>query len=180
MDDRLEKFIRSHRQEMDNKGPRRDLWQDIEKEVITNARQRQLSRTVIFWRAAAVILLLISSWLVIDKVNRDIPGNEATEIAELNPQLMEAENYYVALINEKKQEIRSMSEKYDLGDDFLYEIDVLDSMYSTLKEDLPRGDEENLVDAMILNLQLRIEILNEQLSIIQSIENNQRNENISL
>jgi hypothetical protein len=43
-------------------------------------------------------------------------------------------------------------------------------MYMVLKKDLQNGNEENLTDAMILNLQLRIEILNQQLSIIQSIE----------
>jgi len=180
MDDRLEKFIKSHRSEMDYKNPRKDLWKDIENEITTATKQRKISNAVIFWRAAAVILLLVSSWLVMDKVYRDSSGNEERTIAEVNPQLLEAENFYISLINQKKQEITVLGEKYDLGEGFLQEIDVLDSMYTVLKQDLHQGDEENLVDAMILNLQLRIEILNKQLSIIQSIENSQRNENVIL
>ena len=73
-----------------------------------------------------------------------------------------------------------MSKKYDLGDDFLDEIDKLDSMYAVLKQDMKNGNEVNLIDAMILNLQLRIEILNQQLKIIQSIENSQKDEKVIL
>jgi len=180
MDDRLEKFIKSHREEMDDKSPSEELWKSIESEIKTDAGQIKISKSVIFWRAAAVILLLISSWLVIDKLNQSNPGNDEAIIAATNPQLTEAENYYISLIAEKKKEISVMSEKYDLGADFLNEIDALDSMYAVLKQDLHQGDEEQLVDAMILNLQFRIEILNKQLSIIQSLENNQRNENVIL
>ena len=73
-----------------------------------------------------------------------------------------------------------MSEKYELGSDFLYEIDLLDSMYVVLKQDMKNGNKENLADAMILNLQLRIEVLNQQLRIIQSIENKQKDEKFIL
>jgi hypothetical protein len=71
----------------------------------------------------------------------------------------------------------SLSQELDLGKDFANEINMLDSMYAVLKKDMQNGNEENLVDAMILNLQLRIEILNQQLNIIQSIET-RKNEKI--
>jgi len=180
MVDRLEKFITSHREELDDKNPRKELWQRIERELSTDTKQRQISRSIIFWRAAAVILLLVSSWLVFDKVNNKRVDGNSSAIAELNPEFMEAENYYFSLINQKKEEILALGEKYNLENNFLQDINMLDSMYTVLKQDLPRGDREDLVDAMILNLQLRIEILNKQLSIIQSIENSERNENVIL
>ena len=182
MDDRLEKFIKSHRDEMDGKNPRKDLWADIEKELGQNQdlKQRHISKPVIFWRAAAVILLLITSWLAFDKVNQYSEGDENFEVAEASTLLLEAETFYISLINQKRGEIRIMSKKYDLGDDFLVEIDKLDSMYAVLKRDMKNGNEENLIDAMILNLQLRIEILNQQLTIIQSIENSQKDEKVIL
>ena len=180
MDDNLEKFIKSRRAEMDDKIPGKDLWTDIESELKQNTKQRQISKSVIFWRAAAVILLLITSWLAFDKVFQNSDGNENLKVAEASPQLMEAETYYVSLINHKREEIKIMSEKYELGSDFLYEIDLLDSMYVVLKQDMKNGNKENLADAMILNLQLRIEVLNQQLRIIQSIENKQKDERIIL
>jgi len=176
MDDRLEKFIKTHRADLDEKVPRKSLWSEIEHELPTAPKQRSMSKPVMYWRAAAVILLLVSSWLVFDKVNQsDVPV-----MAELSPQLIEAEGYYISLIDQKRDEILTMSEKYEFGSDFLYEIDRLDSMYSVLKHDMTNGNEENLADAMILNLQLRIEILNQQLSIIQSLENNQQDETVIL
>ena len=180
MDDRLEKYIKSHREEMDAKNPRNDLWSNIEKELNQNTKQRHISKSVIFWRAAAVILLLITSWLAFDKVNQNFSNENSGNVAVLSPQLIEAETFYISLIGQKKKEIKVMSERYDLGADFLDDINMLDSMYSVLKEDMNSGDEQNVVDAMILNLQLRIEILNQQLSIIQSIENSQKDEKIIL
>ena len=180
MDDRLEKYIKSHREEMDGKNPRNDLWSDIEKELNQNTKQRHISKSVIFWRAAAVILLLITSWLAFDKVNQNFSDENSGNVAVLSPQLIEAETFYISLIGQKKEEIKVMSERYDLGAEFLDDINMLDSMYSVLKEDMNNGDEENVADAMILNLQLRIEILNQQLGIIQSIENSQKDEKIIL
>lgn len=179
MDDRLEKYIKDHREDMDYKSPREDLWETIKNELKDESKQRHLSRSVFYWRAAAVILLLITSWLAFDKLAPNSNG-DSVEIASINPQLFEAETYYISLIDQKREEIRVMSQKYGLGNDFLHDIDQLDSMYAVLKNDMATGDEENLVDAMILNLQLRIEILNQQLSIIQSIENSQQDETIIL
>jgi hypothetical protein len=180
MDDKLEKFIKSHRAEMDDKNPKRDLWAGIESEISQQPRQRNKSKSVVYWRAAAVFLLLITSWLVIDKVYQYSDGNGTVEVAAVNPQLLDAENFYISLIDQKREEVKIMSEKYDFGGEFLSEIQLLDSMYTLLKKDMNNGNEEVLVDAMILNLQLRIEILNQQLSIIQSIENSQKDEKINI
>lgn len=176
MDDRLEKFINDHRDELDAREPRVDLWSKIEGELPAETKVRPVSRSILYWRAAAVILFFISSWLVIDKLTESDPTSGMQPIVQLNPQLSEAESYYFSLIDQKREEITALSEQYELGEDFLSEIDLLDSMYVVLREDLDNGNEENLVDAMILNLQLRIEILNQQLSIIKSIENSQNDE----
>lgn len=176
MDDRLEKFIKDHRSDLDTKEPVADLWNRIEDELPTKSKVRAISNPIMYWRAAAVILFFISSWLVVDKLIETDPVTGVQQTAQLNPQLTEAESYYFSLIDQKREEITTLSEQYQLGEDFLREIDLLDSMYVVLREDLDNGNEENLVDAMILNLQLRIEILNQQLSIIKSIENSQSDE----
>lgn len=180
MNDRLEKFIKSHRAEMDKKNPGKNLWTDIEKELNQNTKRKHISKSAIFWRAAAVILLLITSWLAFDKVVQNPEGNERFEVAEVSSILLEAENFYISLIEQKRGEIQLMSEKYNISSDFLNEIDKLDSMYAVLKKDMKNGNEENLIDAMILNLQLRIDILNQQLKIIQSIENSQKDEKVNI
>ena len=173
MNDKLEKFIKSHRAEMDGEEPRPDLWIDIANEISSKTKQRNLTKSFVWWRAAAIFLLFITSLMVLEKF---ISQPEKEEIT-MNQQLQEAESFYIELISQRKENLISRSEALDLGEDFVKEINMLDSMYNVLKKDLANGNEENIVDAMILNLQLRIEVLNKQLSIIQTIENS-KNENI--
>lgn len=173
MNDRLEKFIKSHRADMDAKEPRPDLWIDIANEISSETKQRSLNKSFVWWRAAAVLFLFVTSLLVLER----FVSEPTKEVVIVNEQLLEAENFYIALISQKKEEVITLSEEYELGDDFANEISLLDSMYTVLKKDLNHGNEEIIADAMILNLQLRIEILNKQLSIIQSIENS-KNDNI--
>lgn len=180
MGDRLEKFIKAHRVELDDKHPRKDLWKDIELQINSDVKERSISNRMVYWRAAAVILLLISSWLVFDKINQSSEERSEQTIVQSNPELLEAETYYTSLIDQKRQEINNVSQKYNIDENFLEEIDKLDSMYIVLKQNLNQGNEENMVDAMILNLQFRIDILNKQLSIIESIENSQKDETIRL
>ncbi|MCG8310994.1 MAG: hypothetical protein MI975_26645 [Cytophagales bacterium] len=165
---------------MDSRSPGKDLWSQIEQELASDKKMRRVSGPVFYWRAAAVMLLLISSWLVFDKVSQNADTRNDPALSALSPKLLEAESFYISLIDQKRGELEVLGEKYELGSEFLNEIDRLDSLYSLLKQDMARGNQENLVDAMILNLQLRIEILNQQLSIIQSIENSEKDEQVIL
>jgi hypothetical protein len=167
-------IIKSHRAEMDDKEPSPDLWIDIANEISSESKQRSLTKSFVWWRAAAILLLFITSLMVIEKF---ISEPEKKEMA-MNQQLIEAESFYIDLISQKKGEVITLSEEMELGSDFIQEVNMLDSMYTVLKKDLKNGNEDNLVDAMILNLQLRIEVLNEQLSIIQSIQDRKK-ENIA-
>jgi hypothetical protein len=176
MGDRLEKYIRKHRDQLDFKEPRKDLWEDIAQQLSKHDKVEQPSRSFILWRAAAVILLVVSSWLAFDKVSQYMKGDVPVNIAEISPELQEVESFYVTLIEQKSEEIDVLSRKYGLEEEFHADIELLDSLYVTLKNDLKFGNEEVLIDAMILNLQMRIEILNTQLSIIQSIEKRQKDE----
>jgi len=178
MDDKLDKFIKSNRVEMDNKYPGKNLWARIEKEIDQNAKQKRLTKTAIFWRTAAVFLLLISSWLVFDKVQHAFINE--SEVVITNPEFLDAESFYISQINKKRTEMESISKKYNLNVKFSHEIDLLDSMYAVLKNDLKKGNEAYLSDFMILNLQLRIEVLNQQLNILEKIKNTENNEQVIL
>ena len=187
MEDNLEKFIKNHRSEFDDKVPREALWDairagtgkkavELKPESGTPGRQRALT----FWKVAAAVLLLVTAWLVYDKVSRDVPAKRVGEVIAMDDQLNEAESFYVQLINEKKKEVIGKASAYGLDRDFIREINTLDSMYNELKTNLTIADQQNVKDAIILNLQLRIKILNEQLKIIQSIENQVKDEKVTL
>jgi len=172
MNDKLEKFIKSHRAEMDHKEPRPDLWIEIANEISSETKQRSLTKSFVWWRAAAILLLFVTSLMVLERFVSEPDEKEVV----MSEELIEAESFYVDLISQKREEVITLSGDLELGDEFVQEINTLDSMYTLLKQDLKNGNNENVADAMILNLQLRIEVLNKQLSIIQSIEN-RKNEN---
>ncbi|NJN27431.1 MAG: hypothetical protein HC819_16375 [Cyclobacteriaceae bacterium] len=176
MNDQLEKYIKDHRDEFDDVNPPKDLWQNIENEISSPKIDRHRAQTSIYWKAAAVVLLLVSTWLAFDKVYMSQVKVPVAGQAVLSPELNEAEQYYIALIEQKRQEIKAFSKENKLGESFLYEIEKLDSMYGILKKEMPQGNQDEIADAMILNLQLRIEVLNQQLNIIQSIENSREDE----
>ena len=52
-------------------------------------------------------------------------------------------------------------------------------MYEELQSEYEQVQDEKIKDAMILNLQLRIDLLNEQLNIIRNIKNIKEDEKIS-
>ena len=68
----------------------------------------------------------------------------------------------------------------EIDRDLLVEIDQLDSTYQMLKSAADGGQSEKIIDAMVLNLQMRIDILNQQLEVLEKIKTIKENENISI
>ncbi|MEO9802901.1 MAG: hypothetical protein ABJF04_06620 [Reichenbachiella sp.] len=184
MKDNLEDFIEVHRQEFDDLEPRKDTWTRIQKEL--NHEMPQKDYTWI-WKAAAVVFLCLSVGLAIERTT----GLEVQQVAEASglsmakspsAELTEVENYYTQLIAQKRGEIKSVIDKKGFVDiELLEDIEQLDEMYANLKNDLKRNqNDERLINAMIQNLQLRVEILNKQLRILERISKQEENEKISV
>ncbi|SMD32693.1 hypothetical protein SAMN04488029_1044 [Reichenbachiella faecimaris] len=180
MKDRLEDFIKSNRAEFDDLEPRRDTWAKIEKDLQAVKLKKDYTW---LWKAAAVVFLCISVGLAIERTM--IAEDEAVALqttksrsAELN----EVEGYYTQLISQKRMEIKSVIDKNGLVDiELLKDMEQLDNMYAKLKKDLKRNqNDERLINAMIQNLQLRVEILNKQLRILERISKHEEDEKISV
>ena len=77
------------------------------------------------------------------------------------------------MIQVKQSELKKIqADQPRLYQEFSKDIERLDSSYNTLKFQLPKNpNREQLLEAMILNLQLQTELLNQQLQIIQKIKN---------
>ena len=158
MGDQFEKFIMDNRNKFDDQEPSLDLWNRIEKEVAPKKTAIGL-----IWKVAAVLFLVSTLVLLVDK-NSEPPG------AQLSQEFVQAEDYYVTMIDQRKNIIkeRLTPEQEKL---FLQEINQLDEMYAELKETYQaNASNERVVDAMINNLQLRLDILNKQLEILENIK----------
>lgn len=162
MEDELEAYIKNHRNAFEEGNPaKRRTWNHIEQSL----DKRQPSFNWV-WKVAAVLFLTSTIYLTTLTLKQEV------EPAQLSAEFKEAEDYYISLIQSKKVEI---SKKLSPADEtaFIAEIDQLDSMYNELKVSYTaNAANERVVDAMISNLQLRLEILTRQLEILETI--NQR------
>jgi hypothetical protein len=92
-------------------------------------------------------------------------------LEKIAPQMAEVETYYTSLINEKKAQMGNFDLKsLGIKDNLQQDIAGLDSAYARLKTELlTTPNKEQIMDAMIQNLQLRMEILNQQLKTLEEI-----------
>lgn len=181
MDDPIEKYAREHRDAFDDFEPGPGVWEGISREMGWK-KSRAVQPYAHLWKAAAVFFLLLSSWLLIDRYASTREANGLAEETLVSAGgIGEVEQFYIALISEKTEQLRIASQGHDaLRNDFLAELQQLDSMYQLLKKDLATGNEAEIADAMVLNLQMRIDLLNRQLSILQNALKAEKHENYSL
>lgn len=170
MGDQLEQFIIKNKDSFDDASPSDKVWSDIEKSV-----RKDRSYLQVAWKAAAVLFMVSTIFLLVDR-SGDQPGSE------LSNEFQQAEVYYTKLISARRMEIKEQLSPVD-QQEFLQEIDQLDVLYGELKETYQaNASSERVLGAMISNLQLRLEILNKQLDILENF-NEQKNEseqNISI
>lgn len=170
MDNSLEKFIRTNRAAFDDQDPSEEVWSRI-------SAQRQSKGTGwqgLFWKVAAVLLLLSTSYLIIDKNLSS--SDQAINPNRQNSDFAQVEIYYSSIITNKKQELVKVADP-TLRRSFLMELERLDEQYDQLKKTYHKQQASDmLTDAMINNLKIRIEILNKQLRILSEMQNLQENE----
>ena len=176
MKDRLEEFVKENREGFDSEVPRNDLWNNIESELEKKGTHFDSSW---LWKVAALVFLASTIALLFkgNIVDEDFPETQLSSNG-YNSELVEVESYYTQLISDKKREIQT----FEIDDpELLNDINGLDSMYMELKENLKVNQKDGrLISAMIMNLQLRVDILNKQLNILENIKNIEHNEKISI
>ena len=139
--------------------------------------RRQIAWPALDWRVAAsvAVLLLAGSFLY---MNYQYGVTHQPEVVAASPTYAREVVQYTRLIDEKRSELKQMTEGNPaLYQEFATDLDRLENSYQSLKADLPQNpNQETLIQAMIQNLQLQINLLNEQLRVIQRIKQ-QTNEN---
>ncbi len=132
---------------------------------------RQIGWPTLDWRVAAsiAVLLLAGAFLY---MNRQYGVTHQPEIVAASPMYAKEVVQYTRLIDDKRNELKQMTEGNPaLYKEFATDLDRLEKSYQSLKADLPQNpNQEVLIQAMIQNLQLQINLLNEQLRVIQRIK----------
>ena len=129
------------------------------------------------WAASVALLLLAGGfWWV----NSRYGVARQPEVMAISPSYAKEVTHYASLIDDKRDELRQLTESNPaLYNEFSGDLERLEAAYQALKADLPdTPNQEVLIQAMIQNLQLQIDLLNEQLRVIQRIKQ-QSNESAS-
>ncbi len=155
MSDPLKEFIQQNRSAFDDKAPSEKVWKSIESDMAF--KSKSLWNSVMLWRAAAIVFMALSGYLlipeVIEKVSAKDPG-----MKEFN----DVEAFYFQQISQKVELIDEFQKNEGLNG-FTQDFQQLEAMYLVLKEEMKTSPSQKVKDALVLNLLVRINLLNQQL-----------------
>lgn len=173
MSNRLKNFIGENRKAFDDEMPPEKIWQHIEASFTGKAKKRSALAPVIKWTMAAAAMLLIASGIYYINLKKE---TVIVAEAEMAPEYASQMNQFVKMIDVKQEELKVLAkEQPALYQEFTSAITQLDSSYNTLKNQLGNTpNREMLLEAMIQNLQLQLNVLNQQLNIIHQIKQSKK------
>lgn len=182
----LERFIRDNREAFDHMEPSPALWDKIGETVgearpQTNTRVISMSRAR--WAVAATLFLALAGTLGYVLFNKNTEEVRSSQVAvrektvdplvsQIDPQYAKLVSQFTEVIETKQSELKKI-EKDDpeLYRKFSGDIHKLDSAYHVLRGTLNANpNTEQLLQAMISNLQMQIDLLNQQLTVIKKIK----------
>lgn len=161
MSDRLKNFIDENRNAFDDKEPSGKVWNNIEKAVLQNPVRPLWYNSLTVWRAAAVIFMALSVYLWMPK-NQSEQKQIASENEVVLREFTDVENFYVQQISEKVQLIDDFDRSEGLNG-FTKDFQQLEAMYNVLKEEMKTRPSQKVKDALVLNLLVQIDLLNQHL-----------------
>ena len=185
MSRKLEKLISDNRNEFDDAIPSEKVWENLAE----NFSSKKSSKKWVFiqlykWSIAAAILLTAGTvvYLYLNKEKTDAGfvnvsnGSSNIDTNTVTPEYADELNGFAKLVSLKQDELKALApEQPELYRQFTTDISQLDSSYKSLKNQLgATPNREMLIEAMIQNLQLQLNVLNQQLKIINQIKQSKK------
>lgn len=146
----------------------------------------------LFLKIAAVLIVIFgigfflmnSSEEGVDSQIVDTPKEESVEeiseeifqLSDISPEFKKIENYFLAGINIELAKLEINNDNKALIDAFMLELKELDKEYQRLNTELKEsGPNEQTIEAMVSNLQLRLELLRKLKIKLIELKNNKKN-----
>jgi septal ring factor EnvC (AmiA/AmiB activator) len=180
MNNKLKNFISDNRKAFDDDMPSGKVWENIESTFSDKKKTKIILKPLYKWSMAAAAMLILASgvyFILIKKpVETTVVAKTDLDINTLDPEYVAEMNQFVKLIDNKQEELKALAkEQPELYLQFTTAINQLDSSYNTLKNQLSATpNREMLLEAMIQNLQLQLNVLNQQLNIIHQIKDSKK------
>ena len=189
MKERLEQFIHSNREAFDDQLPPSLNWEKVNNRIITKEKRAKayILSGLKFW-VAALALAGIATVLFLIVENNKLKSDLTASQQRLEQQDLQKQptidydreiNQFTQIVAKKQNQLSGISREYpSLYKSFTSDINELNKEFENLKLELnsvPEQDE--VLDAMIQNLKLQAELLNEQLQIIHQLKSTKKNTN---
>jgi hypothetical protein len=142
-------------------------------------------RSYFFLKAAASIAVLVgfAYYFITNNgsVDETIPSTEITNLGSVSPEMKQIENYYLTAINYEMASLETTPESEEVLNTYLEKIALLTDKYKELTKELSnKGINEKTINALITNLQLRLQLLLELKDTISELKNPKHIENEKL
>ena len=162
--DNLEKFMLERREEFDAEVPSLKVWAGIDRHL----EKRPMPKIVWMRRlrmAAAIAVLVVAGAVAGSYITSKFKAEKS--LADVSPELAEAERIYQQQIQEKLAQLASYRQDGYVQSD----LQELDAVYEELKRELetvPAGNKGEIIQAMITNYQMKVDILEKVLEKVES------------
>lgn len=159
----------------------------LEKELHSNKKP---SYRILKVAASVTVLLSVGLYFFTQTGSDEIPNTvvevdnseekiKTLSLGDLSPDLKKIEDYYVSTINFELSKLELTGDNKGLIDSYLEQLSELDKEYLKLNTELNEiGPNEQTINALIKNLQLRLQLLQKlksKLNELKSSENEQDN-----
>lgn len=167
MNNKLEGFVKDNKKAFEAKGPSDQLWARIEAELDKKEKPKKSIKLYPWMSIVAVLVVTFGVYFTYNY--NQVYSN--IDVADVNPVFGKKELHFASLIEEKKDSLQIYSEENpELYTKFTDDISKLDSDYEDLKKQLQTSpNRESIVRAMMKNLEIRSNILSQQLNIINQV-----------
>ncbi len=178
MSKRLEDFIKNNREEFDDLNLSADMWERIENKLPQQKRETKTFSLGFVLRVAATVIVVMGVCFMAYLRNQNV---NTVDFAAINPEYARQQVHYTSLIASKRTELKTIAKvNPQLYKEFSAEIAKMDSTYKKLNNDLATSPNQELVlRAMIRNLQIQTEVLNQQLNVIEQYNELKKQKNES-
>ena len=167
MSNSLEDFIKKNRDAFDDKEPSEKVWKEMDASL-PKMKQKSLWNSIILWRVAAMLFMGLSVYFFVTKPEQT-EVKESSNSLSLQKDFTNLESFYSLEIASKVAMINDYENANDL-DQFTQDFQKLDAMYLVLKEEMKVKPSQKVKDALILNMLIRIDLLNQQLHRLDKVD----------
>lgn len=163
---KIEDFIKENRKEFDADGPSGNLWEKIEQELNQKNKKKRINIQLWMGIAASIIAVLGITSIYFVHGQRD-----RMSVADVSPAYASKQVKFCSLIEKKRDSLQIFATSNpELYHKFSADLEKLNRNYENLRKDLPASPNQQLiVRAMIKNLEVQLQLVSQQLTIISQV-----------